>query len=70
MNCKYSAKDIETGNVPAFVGTKEFTQIYPIGRGKLLEYCSMEGAPIIKSMRKITIKTMAMIEFIEKQSKA
>jgi len=64
MISKITVKDIESGNIPAFVKTEEFRKIFPIGRNRLLEICSLKGAPIIHNGRTIIIKTQDMIEFI------
>lgn len=68
MICKYTVKDIETGNVPAFTGTSTFMQVFPINRNRLLEICNMPAAPIIRNGKKFIIKTSEMIDFIESQT--
>lgn len=68
MTCKYSAKDIESGNFPAFTGTSTFMNIFPINRNRLLELCNHPKAPVIRNGKRFVIKTADMINFIEKQS--
>jgi hypothetical protein len=68
MVCRFNVKDVESGNVPAFTGTSTFIQIFPMNRIKLLEYCNMQNAPVIRNGKKFIIKTAAMIDFIEQNS--
>jgi len=70
MKCKYTAKDIESGNIPAFTGTSSFMQVFPINRNRLLEMCNLPGAPVIRNGKKFIIKTADMIQFIEDQAVA
>jgi hypothetical protein len=55
---------MRNGNVPAFTGTSSFMQVFPIGRLRLLEFCNMQDAPVIRNGRKFIIRTEEMIEFI------
>ncbi|MGE5613173.1 MAG: hypothetical protein ACM3XR_02095 [Bacillota bacterium] len=68
MRSKCTANELISGNVPARTGTAAFMQIYPIGRNKLLEFCSMKNAPVIKNGNRYIIKTAEMIQFIENQA--
>jgi hypothetical protein len=68
MDCRFNAKDIENGDIPAFTGTNTFRQIFPMNRIKLLEYCNMQNAPVIRNGKKFIIKTAPMIDFIEQNS--
>lgn len=64
----YTARDIKEGNVPAFLGTQEFRKLFPINGNKLLEICNCKGAPAIRNGSRWVIKTLEMIEYIEKLS--
>lgn len=68
MTCKYSVKDIESGNIPAFTGTNAFMQVFPVNRNRLLEICNMPAAPVIRNGKKFVIKTADMIDFIAEQN--
>jgi hypothetical protein len=61
-----TVKDYKSGNIPAFCKIVEFRKVFPIGRSRLLELCKMPEAPIVRNGRTIVIKTIAMLEFIEK----
>ena len=68
MVCKYSTNEMKNGDVPAFTGTNSFMQVFPINRNKLLEFCNMKDAPVIRNGKKFIIRTGDMIDFISRQN--